>query len=715
MSGYRLGIDVGGTFTDAACLDPAGRLHALKVLTTYPDPATGVAEALDALAGRLGLDARHFIGAIDTIVHGTTVTTNALLTGGLARTGLVTTEGFRDSLELRKGYRASMYDNRHVAPAPLVPRELRLGVDERTGTDGDELRPLDDAALSAAAATLTAAGVEAVAVCFLHAYANPRHERVALERLRSLLGPDVYVTASTDLLARMGFYERTSTVAVNAGAGPLFRRYLASLAGRLADLGFHGVLLIMQSSGGMASLSQSAGQACNSLLSGPAGGVVAAQRHARTRAYRYSLSMDMGGTSFDLCAIEDGEPLITTDSSVGSYRVATPMVDIRTIGAGGGSVAWVDTGGLIRVGPASAGSDPGPACYGRGGTRPTVTDANLVIGYLDPADFWGGQLPLDRQAAADAIARDVAEPLGCSIEAAAWGIFRVVSVNMTAAARQLTVERGNDPRQHVLILGGGAGPIHASALLTDLGADSVLIPPRPAVLSASGMLMADARDTQIRSLAGDMAEIDPTVIRAQYADMARAGRRRLAADGWPGAELRFSLELRYLGQLYSLEVPLTEAEAQGDLAVPVERFHQQHRARYGYAVPGATVELTNLRMTAFCPTSWLSPEPLLPEPLLPETPAAGAGPGRGATPLGRRPAWFDATRHDAVPVFDARRLAPGAVIRGPALVSMASSATVVDPGLALLAQGDGGLVLSRGGPPAAGRASPPVTDQRTEA
>ncbi|MFN8164339.1 MAG: hydantoinase/oxoprolinase family protein, partial [Solirubrobacterales bacterium] len=395
---YRVGIDVGGTFTDAVCvLKGEEAPETAKVLTTYPDPAVGVVQVLGEFALRRGVEPVAFCAKLETIVHGTTVTTNALLTGGLARTGLLATSGFRDSLEMRKGYREAMYDNRYQAPPPVVPRELRLGVRERVAADGSVVAPVDDEGLDAALEALASAEVESVAISFMHSYANPSHERQVLERVRGRLGESVYVTASTDVLGRIGYFERTSTTCVNAGAGPLFRRYLRSLAERLDEVGFEGLLLIMQSGGGMASLERAAELACNSLLSGPAGGVVAAQRHAAVHGYGHCLSMDMGGTSFDICAIEDGEPLATTEASVGPHRVATPMVDIRTIGAGGGSIAWVDSGGLLRVGPQSAGSTPGPACYGRGGELPTVTDANLVLGYLDPADFWDGRLQLDRE------------------------------------------------------------------------------------------------------------------------------------------------------------------------------------------------------------------------------------------------------------------------------------------------------------------------------
>ncbi len=445
--GYRIGIDVGGTFTDFLMIDDAGKSSVFKTSSTPKDPSIGVLAGMREMADSLGVDLERFAGQVDLIVHGTTVTTNAVLTGNGVKTGLVTTDGFRDILEMRRGYREELYNNKLTPPPPLVPRDRRLAVKERIDAAGNVVLALDRPSLDAAVDALIAEQVEAIAICFMHSHANPAHEQMAKAVVQERL-PDAYLTVSSDLLPQARLYERLSTAALNSYVGPILKRYLESLRANLARIGFKGVLLIMQSNGGVATPQSTAATAVMTLLSGPAGGPVAGLVFSGVQGYDQCITVDMGGTSFDASVVQRGVPLLRSEGWIARQRLALPMLDIHTIGAGGGSIGWIDDGGLLRMGPQSAGAQPGPACYGRGGQLPTCTDANLVLGYLEPDYFLGGRMKLDRDAARRAIATYVAGPLGLSVEQAAAGMFHVVNVNMAAGLREITVSRGIDPREY---------------------------------------------------------------------------------------------------------------------------------------------------------------------------------------------------------------------------------------------------------------------------
>ncbi|MCX7170112.1 MAG: hydantoinase/oxoprolinase family protein, partial [Proteobacteria bacterium] len=472
---YRIGVDVGGTFTDFLLIDSAGVSSVFKTSSTPKDPSIGVLDGLAEMAKYVGLSLQEFAAKIDLIVHGTTVTTNAVLTGNGVKTGLLTTAGFRDILEMRRGYREEIYNNKLTPPKPLVPRDLRLPVTERINAAGEVVTPLDMASLRAAATQLKQEKVAAVAICFMHSYANPVHEQAAKKVVAEIL-PEAYLTVSSELLPQARMYERVSTAALNCYIGPILKRYLTALQLNLKNIGFTGVLLIMQSNGGVATPESTADTAVMTLLSGPASGPVAGIAFAGVQGFENCMTVDMGGTSFDAAVVQKGVPLLRSEGWINRQRLALPMLDIHTIGAGGGSIGWIDDGGLLRMGPQSAGADPGPACYGRGGKLPTCTDANLVLGYLDPNYFLGGRMKLDLAAARQAIETHIAKPLKLSLEDAAAGMYHVMNINMAAGLREITVSRGIDPREYPLVVAGGAGPIHGALIAQELEIPLILVP-----------------------------------------------------------------------------------------------------------------------------------------------------------------------------------------------------------------------------------------------
>ncbi|EHN12950.1 N-methylhydantoinase A [Patulibacter medicamentivorans] len=679
---YRIGIDVGGTFTDFLLLGEGTRLvH--KTSSTPDDPSRGFVTGLAEIAEQLGLDLEAFVARLDLIVHGTTVTTNAVLTHRGARTGLLVTEGFRDVLALRDGTREEPYDNRLQPPTPLVPRYLRLPVGQRTDHAGRELAPLVEDDVATAAATFREEGVEAVAISFMHSPADPAHERRTRDLLRELL-PDAYVTASSDLLPQVRYYDRTSTTVLNAYVGPIISRYLDALTGRLAELRFGGTLLIMQSNGGVATPAEISERAALSLLSGPASGPTAGLWQLAPHGLRECITVDMGGTSFDAALVKDGEPLLMNDGTVDRWRLALPTIDIHTIGAGGGSIAWLDEGGLLHVGPQSAGAQPGPACYGRGGSAPTVTDADLVLGFLGESSFRHGGMTLDRQAAVDAFA-PLAERLGLSVEQAAAGVYDLVNVTMATGVRDISVRRGLDPRDFPLVVAGGAGPLHAAAIARELEIPALLVPRESSIFCAAGMLMSDFKHDGVRAYKTPLAMADESRIAALIDEMERAGRDTLAREGVPAdrAEVRGALDLRYVGQWHELTVPID---------LPVDRqavaaaFHEEHDALFGHSSPEQPVELLAVRLVAIGRTE---------KPGLTE-----AGPDTGsveAALLDTRPVWSAAARALVpTPVHDGAALPSGARLTGPAIVELPSTTIVVPDGFVLDVDAYGAFAVHEG-------------------
>ena len=607
--GALVGVDVGGTFTDAVVV-AEGRLVTAKVPTTTGDQSEGVVAAVLEALGAAGL------GPADVarFGHGMTVGTNALLEGTGARTSLVATEGFGDLLELRRQTRASLYRLDVGHPPPLIPHERSHEVRERCGPDG-VLEPLDAASLARAVEAVRADGAEAVAVGLLFSFAHPDHEREVAAALRAAL-PGVQVSASSEVLPEIREYERLSTTAVDAYLTPVLRTYLGRLGERAAEAGLPAPA-IMQSSGGVLPIEASAEHAAWTVLSGPAGGVIGAARLAAREGTPLALTFDMGGTSCDVALVRDGVPARTGETVIAGHPLHLPMLDVATVSAGGGSIAWADSGGALRVGPQSAGARPGPAAYGLGGDRPTVTDANLVLGRLPAEAPLGGRIALDADAARGAVAGLAAE-LGMDVEACAEGILEVAVQEMVRALRLVSVERGEDPREAALIAFGGAGPLHACAVADELGVRRVVAPPAAGVLAALGLVMAGERRDYVQTvLARVDAGDDLAALLEPLAERARAE--------IPGAPLRAAADCRYVGQSHSLTVDWDPAAPEGELAAA---FHEAHAVRYGDAERGRPVEAVSLRLAA----ERSGADPRLPERALgPPVPGPAVIPMDGAT------------------------------------------------------------------------------------
>jgi N-methylhydantoinase A len=664
---FRVGVDVGGTFTDFLVSGAGSAARVYKSSTTPENPAIGFFAGLEQAAKDYDLTLQQFLDNVETIVHGTTITTNAVLTSTGAKTGFLTTHGFRDVLNMRRGMKERQFE-KYAPPPPLVPRHLTHVARERINVEGKVLTPLEEQDVVAAAQAFKEAGVEAVAVSYLWSFRNPVHEERTREILEREL-PGVYVSVSTEILPQIRVYERHSTTALNAYSGPILTRYLTRLEKELKQRGYKGRLLIMQSNGGVMSPQVAQRFASNTLLSGPAGAPGAGVFYGSTHGFKNIITVDMGGTSFDVALVKDGRPGITTDGSIGEHRIASPILDIHTIGAGGGSIARVETGGLLAVGPASAGAQPGPACYGRGGLLPTVTDADFVLGYLDPQAFHGGQLRLDGAAAERAITENVAKPLGIDATRAADGIYQVINANMAAALGVVSVQRGYDPREFVLIVAGGAGPIHAGPIARELEIPLVLIPRESSVFCAAGMLISDLQHDYVRTYARDLDKVDPAEVSALFKEMTAAARSTLTQEGIEAKKVHiaYSVDLRYVGQFNEVEVPF-EFSGKPDLKAldaSVKRFHQQHDSLYGYSMGGAPVELINLRVTA---------RGLTPKPKFPRSPKAKIPVARAR--LGTRPAWFDG-KWVKTPVFDGLELQNGHQVKGPAIVQQPTTTIIV--------------------------------------
>jgi N-methylhydantoinase A len=643
MTGARLGVDVGGTFTDLVALVD-GRLLTAKVPTTPRNQARGVVSALERV--------QDTVAAAASFAHGSTVATNALLERRGARTALITTEGFRDVIEIGRQNRPALYDLTRDRPDPLVPRELRFTVRERMGRDG-ALVPLDNESVRAAVDACRDADVEAVAVCLLFGFLHPEHEQAVGQSLRQAL-PGVHISLSSEVLPEFREYERCATTVCNGYLAPRLGAYLGRLADEVEALGLPSPL-VMQSSGGTTEIGTAAAHAASCLLSGPAGGVVGAAWVAGLSGFHDLLTFDMGGTSTDVAPVLGGTVQTTTESVVAGVPIKLPMVDVHTVSAGGGSIAWVDAGEALRVGPTSAGADPGPAAYGRGGQEPTVTDANLYLGYLADGAELGGEVRLDRRLAEAALGR-VGARIGLDCEETARGIVRVADAEMIRALRVISIERGLDPRELTLVAFGGAGGLHACSLAEELDIGRILVPLAAGVLSALGLAISDVRHDQVHPLLAGLETADRAEVEAGFAGLEANVRGQLADDA------RLSLarlaDLRYQGQSFELTVAVDDLE---DLAA---RFHAEHERRYGYRMEDEAVQLVNLRLVATVPRE---------KPKLHEAPARQA-----ATPARRR-ASFDGGWRE-VDVHDRADLGAGSAIKGPAVVEFAESTLVIRPG-----------------------------------
>ncbi|MDP6704987.1 MAG: hydantoinase/oxoprolinase family protein [Alphaproteobacteria bacterium] len=671
---YRLGCDIGGTFTDFVLLDEAtGEMRVEKCLTTPADPSTGVMNGVGLLDERVP----GFLAETLQVLHGTTLVINAVLERKGAKTALITTEGFRDVLEIASERRYDLYDLQQQYPAPLVPRYLRRGLEERLRSDGLVLTPLDTDGLDAIAADFASESVEAVAVCLLHSYRSPAHEQAVEKRLGELL-PGISVSISSDVLPEINEYARTSTTVVNAYTKPLMARYLASLEDRLAVAELEGQLLIMLSSGGVASVETASRYPVRVIESGPVGGVIVSQHIKNLAGIDAAFSFDMGGTTAKLCLLEGDEPHRATEYEVARVHrfkagsgipIKVPCVDLLEIGAGGGSIAEINPLGLLQVGPESAGAAPGPACYGQGGERPTVTDADLVLGFLNEDYFLGGTMDLDRQASRDAIGHRVAEPLGLDIERAAWGIHDSVNESMASATKMYAAERGVDCASLALVASGGAGPVHCYGLARKLGIREIVVPPAVGVASAIGFLAAPVSYDLVRTHKTPLASADLAEIDARFEAMRREAVDTLARAGEPAvAAVERSFDIRYVGQGYEINVAVgTDAVAAVGRERLLDRFKETYEALFGRAFPENEFEIVNLRLIARGP-----------RPESPLRPREAVG---GTALKGSRPAYCpQAQAFVAHAVYDRYALAPGATFAGPAIVEERESTSIVGTG-----------------------------------
>ncbi|RDI72231.1 hydantoinase/oxoprolinase family protein [Halopelagius longus] len=657
----RVGVDVGGTFTDVVTVRD-GRLGVRKVPSTPDAPERGVSNGLDAARDEEGVDASD----IGFFGHGTTVATNAVLEGEWADTALVTTAGFRDALEIGRQNRPDIYDFQVEKPDPVVERDGRYEVRGRVDERGEELEPLNEDDARAVAAELRESGVESVAVSLLFPFENDAHERRVREILREE-GVDASVSLSSSVLPEIREYERTLTTALNAALKPVMDRYIGNLSADIREAGVSAPLKIMQSNGGIITAEAARERPVNTLLSGPAAGVQGATHVATECGFEDVVTMDMGGTSCDVSLVTGGDPLVTTETDVGDYPVSVPTVDVHTVGAGGGSIAWVDAGGALRVGPRSAGADPGPICYGRGGTDPTITDAHLLLGRIDPEAFLADDLSGARSAVESAF-ESLAEETGTTPEAAAQGVLDVANANMERALRVVSVERGYDPREFAIVAFGGAGPLHATELADALDVPRVVVPRTAGVLSALGLLISDVLYDYSTSRVRPFSDVDPRDVRDAFAEFVEDGRERLESEGFAGETARFeaSVDLRYAGQSFELSVPVDPEFDADSLADARERFHEAHERRYGHAYPEEPVELVTLRLRA---RGLVSPPDLDPE--------AREGSVADAVSETRRVV-LDGEAFDAR-VYDRTRLPTDAAFEGPAVVEGEESTTVVHP------------------------------------
>jgi N-methylhydantoinase A len=688
---WRIGVDIGGTFTDVAVVDDtSGRIGAAKTLTTPRDFVAGVLEALGSAMKAYGIAA----GEVGLLCHATTVVTNALLEEKGARAGLVATRGFRDVLELRRSSRRDLYDLFQDPPATLMPRRRRFEITERIGADGSIVTPLAETEIDGLISELKEARVQAIAVSLLFSFLNPAHEQKLGQRLRAAF-PGIPVYLSSEVLPEIREFERTSTTAICAYVGPILHSYLAKLGVATKDIGLP-ALYLMGSNGGVFETREAVAMPAMAVESGPAAGVVGAALVARQTGKLDLLSFDMGGTTAKASLIRDGKYETTPEYEVGGgsnvtrfmngagHPIRVPVIDLAEVSAGGGSIAWVDRAGALRVGPKSAGAEPGPVCYGRGGSEPTVTDCNLLLGYLGKQSLLAGEMSLDHAAAEAAIRERLARPLGVDALTAAAGVIDVVNNAMAEALKIVSVQRGHDPRDFALAAFGGAGPLHATALAEELGIASVVCPPIPGAFSALGLVGTDLRRDYVRTVYTTAAVADPSVLEATFRAMEADGNAMLERAGIEAARRRFarSVDARYAGQSYELNVPVAGPVDAAAVDRIAKGFHAVHAQTYGHDNRAEPVQFVSLRLAAIG---------LIPPLTIRQQPAAAGT--KSAKPA--RKIWFRATGPVAAEVHDRARIPAGAMVDGPAVIESLESTILIPPGWQARMDSDGFILMAR--------------------
>ncbi|MFH0865137.1 MAG: hydantoinase/oxoprolinase family protein [Bacteroidota bacterium] len=661
---YKLGIDVGGTFTDFFLIGDNGSSFIHKTLSTPQDSSIGFITGIKEIAQKLNLELSSFIKEIDTIVHGTTVATNALLTMNGAKTALITTKGFRDALEMRRGIREERYNNHYQNVKPLVPRYLRYTIDERIDASGNSITPVNTSELDKIIVKLKEEEVKAIAVCFMNSYLNTEHEKIATEYLRAAL-PGLFISGSYEVLPSVRFYERVSTTCINAYIGVVIDKYLESLLNKLHEIIFTGKLLIMQSNGGVVTPEVARKISAVTVLSGPAAAPVAGAYYAELLGFDNCITMDMGGTSFDASLVVNRKCVTSTEGNIDRHRIALPTLDIITIGAGGGSIGWINKGDLLQMGPKSAGSLPGPISYNRDGIEPACTDADLILGYLDPNFFAGGKYILNKEKAVELTQKTLGASLGLDAIKTAAGMYRVINMNMAQGVRQVSVERGYDPREFLMICAGGAGAIHAGEICRELEIPMFVVPDVASIFCAAGMLLGDLKHDYVRSYMTRFSKIEKKKFLSFFDEMKSEAIATLSEEGISQEKIEYypSLDLRYVGQYHEvpLEVSINDILAFNTNSI-IESFHIEHNRKYGYELKheGTELEIINVRLRAVGVT---------------EKPRSLSGTKeKGAETLeqalkGSRPAYVpEIDVMQDVPVYDGDILINNFKIEGPALI-----------------------------------------------
>ncbi|WP_136645263.1 hydantoinase/oxoprolinase family protein [Tabrizicola sp. YIM 78059] len=688
-SDYRLGIDAGGTFTDFVLADKSGQVRLYKALSTPQDPTQAIRNGLALISEDLGIPAEKVVSNCDLCINGTTVGLNALITHKGAKTGLICTAGHEDSLEIRLGHKEDgyRYDPEYPPATMLVPRYLRRGVRERVLSDGSVREPLNEADVRAACELFRAEGVETVAISFVWSVLHPDHERRAGEIVREML-PGVVLTLGSELYPQVREYTRTSTAVVNAYLAPIMKRYVEAVDSYFRSLGAKQPVRYYQSNGGLAIGQAMTDRSVYAINSGPASAPAAGQYVCEPFGHRNVITVDMGGTSFDITLTKDGSTNINKNIDFLRYRIGVPMIQVETLGAGGGSIGWIDEMGLMQMGPQSAGSDPGPACYGQGGKLPTVSDANLVLGYLNPDGLVGGRLPLDAAKAHQAIKANLADPLGMSVERAAYGMFTIVNANMVNGIRRVTVERGYDPRDFVLVGAGGATAAHITALASAMGIDTIVLPKLASGLCAFGQIISDVK---YNYMATAPLRLDNNAAYARidelFNQIEAQGVAHLKADGFKARDIvtKRSLDMRYVGQVHECTVEIgtfkVDARSIGKIK---DAFHKRHKELYTYAEPASTVEVVNIESTLYG---------VVDKP-------ARMSIGKGVSPQkalkGHRDAVFSADgKRTRTPIYDGTPLGADAVIKGPAVIEEVTTTIVIEPGWTARLDASGSYLITR--------------------
>ena len=678
---FRLAVDTGGTFTDLCVIDElSGKLVVTKVPSTPSNPALAVITGIQKLITEKEISA----DKVKFILHGTTVATNALLEHKGAQTALITTEGFGDVLQIGRQNRPELYNFWARRPIPIVPRRLCYEVPERLLYTGEVFRPLDESKTESIVHEIKNKGIKSIAVSLIHSYANDIHEQ-RIKSIISKIHPDSYVTLSSEVLPEFREYERMSTICINSFVMPKVNKYVADLEGRLKKMGVASDLYIMQSNGGVITARMAREMSARTVLSGPAGGVLTGAFISRSTSQPNLITIDIGGTSADISLIESGTPHLTTESQIGGYPIKLPMIDINTIGAGGGSIAWIDSGGALRVGPQSAGADPGPVCYGLGGTKPTVTDANAILGRINPSYLLGGEMKLFLDDARRVIEEKIARPLEIDVERAAAGIIAVINANMIRGIRRVSVEKGYDPREFSLVAFGGAGPLHAVELARALNMTKIIIPAYPGIASAFGMLSADVRHDYVQTYIAVSNKVDAKRLQSIYQHMEKQGIHQLSNEGFSDQSIilhRYA-DLRYVRQAYELQVPLKNGSlTTEDISSAAQSFHAHHERNYGYARRNEPVEFVNLRLVALGK---------LPEMQPAQTISKGK---KALQPIDYRKVFFEGTSPLKTAIYQREHLHKGQHISGPAIIEQLDSTIVIFPNYQAVTDSYGNLLIT---------------------